>query len=204
MSLSIPRLGLRIVSVVLATLLWLSVSADRETKVVPIRTVIAGVPADGFLVGDILADPAVAEVTGRAEDLASVTEVLTEAVSVESVEEAVTLTTILSVSDPAVELRSPLTSRVTVDIVPAARWSVSDVLVRVVDAVGAAAVVPSTVVVHVSGPPGAVDTPASSFDAIVEVGGLSSGEFDVPVRVVAPPQVSVVRVEPASVRVRVR
>jgi YbbR domain-containing protein len=45
---------------------------------------------------------------------------------------------------------------------------------------------------------------ADLFDASVDVDGLTTGDFQVPVIVVAPERVGVVRLEPAEVKVRIR
>jgi hypothetical protein len=42
------------------------------------------------------------------------------------------------------------------------------------------------------------------FDATVDVEGLKAGDFQLPVSVVAPARVGVVRLEPAEVKVRIR
>jgi YbbR domain-containing protein len=42
------------------------------------------------------------------------------------------------------------------------------------------------------------------FDATVDVEGLKPGQFQLPVSIVAPARVGVVRLEPAEVKVRVR
>jgi hypothetical protein len=42
------------------------------------------------------------------------------------------------------------------------------------------------------------------FDASVDVEGLKPGEFQLPVTVVAPERVGVVRLEPPEVKVRIR
>jgi hypothetical protein len=45
---------------------------------------------------------------------------------------------------------------------------------------------------------------ATAFDAAVDVGGLRPGQYQIPVRVVVPPRIGLVRVEPQEVRVRIR
>jgi YbbR domain-containing protein len=44
----------------------------------------------------------------------------------------------------------------------------------------------------------------SSLEATVDISGLASGQYQLPVNVVAPPRVLVVRTDPAQVQVRIR
>ena len=50
----------------------------------------------------------------------------------------------------------------------------------------------------------AMTTDGSLFEATVDVEGLKTGDFQLPVTVVAPARVGVVRLEPADVKVRIR
>jgi hypothetical protein len=63
---------------------------------------------------------------------------------------------------------------------------------------------PNQVTIHVRGPQEARTHGAEAFEATVDVEGLGTGQFQLPVRVVPPPRVAVVRVEPSDVRVRLR
>jgi hypothetical protein len=45
---------------------------------------------------------------------------------------------------------------------------------------------------------------AASLEATVDVGGLRSGQYQLPVRVVPPARVGIVRVDPAELRVRIK
>jgi hypothetical protein len=67
-----------------------------------------------------------------------------------------------------------------------------------------AQVTPAEVLVYVRGPREARNAGASDFDASVDTVGLNPGVFQLPVQVVPPSRVGVVRVEPPIVRVRVR
>jgi hypothetical protein len=63
---------------------------------------------------------------------------------------------------------------------------------------------PPLVTVFASGPQGSLDFPPDQFDASVDVSGLRSGQWELPVRVAPPPRVGVLKVEPAQVKVTIR
>jgi hypothetical protein len=54
------------------------------------------------------------------------------------------------------------------------------------------------------GPREARAASASAFETTVDVAGLGPGEYLLPVRVVPPARVGVMRTEPSEVRVRIR
>jgi hypothetical protein len=82
-------------------------------------------------------------------------------------------------------------------------WAVEGVPVRVRGG-AAARVMPTQVVVYVRGPREAQSHGADAYEASIDADGLGAGIFQLPVRVVPPPRVGVVRIEPVDVRVRVR
>ena len=83
-------------------------------------------------------------------------------------------------------------------------WSVSDIAVKPRNAVGRIQVTPARITAWVRGPREAITSDSTMFEASVEAEGLQPGEHRVPVTVVAPARVGVVRLEPAEVRVRIR
>jgi YbbR domain-containing protein len=175
------------------------------TKRVPVLPGTEGEPAPGFVVGTATADPATVEVVGPAGALQTLTEAITEPVSVAGATGPVTETVTVASPDPSVRLRSQQTARVTVNITPApVEWTVSGVAVQVRNATRPVQVTPRQVTVYVHGPRESRTQPAADFDASVDVSGLRAGQFDLPVRIVPPARIGVVRVEPAQVRVRIR
>lgn len=175
------------------------------TKQVPVVPEIEGDPADGYVVGTVSADPATIEVVGPASAVARLTEAITEPISVAGTSGPVTESVNIGVPDPLVRLQSPQSARVTVDVSAASvEWAVLSVPVRVRNGDSRAAVGPTHVTVHVRGPRDARAFGADAFDATIDVGGLGRGQFQLAVRVVPPPRVGVVRVEPADVRVRIQ
>jgi YbbR domain-containing protein len=175
------------------------------TKSVPVVPDIDGEPRDGYAVGTITADPATVDVAGPASAVARLTEAITEPISVAGASESITESVTVGVRDPDVRLQSPASARVTVAIGPAsAEWSVPGIRVRASDGADPAQIAPSTVTVHVRGAQAARESGAEEFEASVETAGLAAGFFDLPVRVTTPSRIGVVRVDPPTVRVRVR
>jgi YbbR domain-containing protein len=178
---------------------------ESSTKVVPVVPNVEGDPADGFVVGTVSADPATVEVVGPATAVAALTEAITEAVSVADATKPVTETVTVGVSDSTVRLTNPQSAKVTVNVTESpVEWAVAAIPVQIKNAEGAAQIAPSMVTVHVRGPRDARGSGADTFEATVDVEGLRPGQFQVPVRVIPPARIGVVRIEPAEVRVRIK
>jgi YbbR domain-containing protein len=182
-----------------------SVSLERSaTKVVPVAPKIDGDPLDGYRVDTVTADPPTVTVVGPASAVSRLTEAITEPVSIATVSSDVVETVNIGVTDPSVRLVSPGSARVRVAVVPQPiEWAVVAVPVRT-DGRGSVEMTPNEVTVYVRGPHEARGARASDFEAVVNIQGLLPGLFELPVRVTPPAHIGVVRVEPESVRVRVR
>ena len=175
------------------------------SKVVPVVPSVEGEPGDGFVVGTVTAEPSTVEVLGPVSVLSRLTQAITEPVTVTDASAPVTETVNIGVADPAVRLRQPQTARVAVTVAPApVEWSVSDIAVKPRNVQGRVQVIPTRITAWVRGPREAMTSDSTMFEASVEVEGLEAGEHQVPVTVVAPARVGVIRLEPAEVRVRVR
>ena len=175
------------------------------SKVVPVVPSVEGEPADGFVVGTVTAEPSTVEVLGPVSVLSKLTQAITEAVTVTDASAPVTETVNIGVADAAVRLRQPQTARVAVAVGPApVEWSVSDIAVKPRNVHGPVQVIPTRITAWVRGPREVMTSDSSMFEASVEVEGLQAGEHQVPVTVVAPARVGVVRLEPAEVKVRIR
>jgi YbbR domain-containing protein len=173
-------------------------------KMVPVVPEVDGDPQDGYVVGTVSAEPSTVEVIGPESAVTRLTEAITEPVSVAGVSGTVTETVNIGVTDPSVRLLSPESARVTVTVTASpVEWTVAAVPVRVRGGV-AARVVPTQVIVQVRGPREAQSYGADAFEATVDAAGLGAGDFQLPVRIVPPPRVGVVRVEPADVQIRIR
>ena len=175
------------------------------SKVVPVVPNVEGDPADGFVVGTVTADPSTVEVLGPVSVLARLTQAITEPVTVGGASAQMTETVNIGVTDSAARLRTPQTARVEVVIAPApVEWSVGAIAVKARNARGQVQFVPAQITAWVRGPREAMTSDGAMFDATVDVEGLKPGQFHLPVSIVAPARVGVVRLEPAEVRVRIR
>ena len=175
------------------------------SKTVPIVPTVEGEPADGFVVGTVTAEPSTVEVLGPVSVLSRLTQAITEPVTVTGASAPVTEMVNIGVADTSLRLRTPQTARVAVVVGPApVEWSVSDIAVKPRNATGRVQVVPTRVTAWVRGPREAMTSDGRMFDASVDVEGLKPGEFQVPVTVVSPARVGVIRLEPSEVKVRIR
>jgi YbbR domain-containing protein len=175
------------------------------SKVVPIVPTVEGDPADGFVVGTVTAEPSTVEVLGPVSVLARLTQAMTEPVTVTGASAPMTETVNIGVADSAARLRTPQTTRVGVVVGPApVEWSVGAIAVKVRNAHGQVQVLPALITAWVRGPREAMTSDGEMFDATVDVEGLKPGQFQLPVSIVAPARVGVVRLEPAEVKVRIR
>jgi len=174
-------------------------------KTVPVVPTVEGDPADGFVVGTVAAEPSTVEVLGPVSVLERTTQAITEPVSVSGASAPITEMVNIGVAETAVRLRTPQTARVAVVVAPApVEWSVGDITVKTKNAAGRVQVVPSRVTAWVRGPHEAMTSDGGAFEATVDVGGLKPGDFQLPVTVVAPERIGVIRLEPAEVKVRIR
>jgi YbbR domain-containing protein len=166
---------------------------------------VEGNPANGFVVGTVTAEPSTVEVLGPVSVLARTTQVITEPVNVNGASAPVTEMVNIGVADTAIRLRTPQTARVAVVVSPApVEWSVSGIPVQIRNAAGRVQVMPSQITAWVRGPREAMTSNDEAFEATVDAGGLNPGEFQLPVTVVAPERIGVIRLEPAEVKVRIR
>jgi YbbR domain-containing protein len=175
------------------------------SKLVPVVPSIEGEPADGFVVGTVTAEPSTVEVLGPVSVLERLTQAITEPVSVTGAVAPMNETVNIGVPDPAGRLRTQQTARVAVAVTPAPiEWSVGTIRVKPLNAHHEVQIAPSHITAWVRGPREAMTSDGALFEATVDVEGLKPGQFQVPVSIVAPARVGVVRLEPAEVRVRVR
>jgi YbbR domain-containing protein len=175
------------------------------SKIVPVVPTVEGDPTDGFVVGTVTAEPSTVEVLGPVSVLARTTQAITEPVNVNAASAPVTEMVNIGVADAAIRLRTPQTARVAVVVSPApVEWSVGDIPVTPKNANGRVQVTPSHVTAWVRGPREVMTRDFGRFEATVDVEGLKPGEFQLPVTMVAPERIGVIRLEPADVKVRIR
>jgi YbbR domain-containing protein len=173
------------------------------TKVIPVVPSVEGDPADGFIAGTVKADPATVEVIGPTSVVASLTAAITEPVSIAGATKPVTDTVNIGIADPSVRLVEPGSAEVTVNIVGApVEWAIARIPIR--QPHGSVEVSPGDVTVFVRGPRETRGSRVENFEATIDIEGLRPGLFQLPVRVVPPARVGIIKIEPPHVRVRIK
>jgi len=179
---------------------------QSASKVVPVVPAVEGEPAAGYVVGTVSADPATVEVIGPVSALSDLTSAMTETINVGGSSMPVRESVTIGVADPTVRLRRPQSAVVTVNIATApVERRFTGVRVAAKSARAAAArVTPPRVSLIVRGAREVLDSlDSSAFEATVDLEGLGQGQFQLPVRVTPPQHLTVTRVEPAQVQVRI-
>lgn len=178
---------------------------ESASKTVPVVPAVEGEPAEGYVVGTVSADPSTVEVVGPVSALGNLTEAITEPLSVAGASTPVRESVTIGVPDPAVRLRKPQSAVVTVNVAAApVERRFTGIPVTGKSPRPGARITPARVSLVVSGAREVLDAlDASAFDAAVDLEGLGQGQFQLPVRVTPPQHLTVVRVEPSQVRVRI-
>jgi YbbR domain-containing protein len=142
------------------------------------------------------------EVIGPKSAVASLTSAITEPVSIAGATEAVTDTVNIGIADPSVRLVEPGSAKVTVNVAAApVEWAIAGIPIR--QPHGSIEVSPGDVTVFVRGPRETRGSRVEDFEATIDIDGLRPGLFQLPVRVVPPARVGVIKIEPPHVRVRI-
>ena len=196
-------LGIEVVQVTPSTI---AMAFDKsDSKPVPIVPAFEGEPADGYVVSTVAVKPATVELVGPAGVVATMTEAITEPVSLTG--KSASFVSSVSVGSPApsVRLHQAMLARVSVIITKApVELTIPGVPVQIRNAGRPTQVAPRLVTVYARGSREQHDVRASDFDASVDVSDLRAGQFDLEVRVVPPSKLGVIRVEPPSVKVTIR
>ncbi len=180
-------------------------SATRSVRVVP---PVEGQPASGYEVEAITSQPESAEVVGPETLLRQLNRVITEPVSVAGATQSIRETVTMGVAAPGLRLKVPGKATVTVAVRPMPlERTLRDVSVSLLNkpARGSAQATPASVTVDVKGPKELIaGLTSAALNASVDLAGFRPGRYNLQVRVAPPEHVDVVRVEPATVSVRVR
>jgi YbbR domain-containing protein len=176
---------------------------SSATKVLPVRPGIEGEPADGYIAGTVKSDPATVEVIGPTSAVARLTAALTEPVSIAGATGPVKDMVNIGLADPSVRLVEPGSAEVTVNIVGApVEWAIAGIPIRQPD--GSVELSPGDVTVFVRGPRDTRGSRVEDFEATIDVEGLRPGSFQLPVKVIPPARVGIIKIEPPHVRVRIK
>lgn len=180
---------------------------NSAVRVVQVRPSIEGMPAPGFEVVNVTADPATVEVIGPESALHGLTEAMTEPISVADARRPVTEVVTVGVADPTVRLREATVATVTIQIAPgSSSRTLTDVPVTVINVPGGmkARLLTPRVSIEVKGTRQAIQsiTP-EAVQALADAGGMKPGEQSVDVKAVARPGLTVTAVTPRTVRIRI-
>jgi YbbR domain-containing protein len=181
---------------------------SSASRIVPVQPSIDGVPADGFIVGKVSADPVSVEVVGPESVLRKVTEAITEPIWVGSARADLRANAIVGVAEQGARLRTARTAVVTVQIIQAPeerQLANVQVHTRNLGPGLTARVSPSRVRLRVRGPKQAIDKIRdSSVEVYVDLEGIRPGEYGLPLRLELPEQVAIDQLEPTMVNIVVQ
>jgi YbbR domain-containing protein len=178
---------------------------ESLSKTVGVTVRIEGEPAPGYAVGGVTVEPPTVAIVGPASALGSLSEAITEPISVSGASRPVKDTVTIGVADPVVRLKQVQTANVTISIAAAPdEWVVRGIAVQVRNSGGKTMVLPDEVTVWARGPRDSMDTDPAHYNAAVDVTGLAAGRHMLPVRVEAPTGIGLLRVDPAEVAVTIR
>ena len=177
-------------------------------KRVPVTAVVIGTAAPGFVARPPVADPAEVVVVGPESHLQGLTEATTEPVSIRDAMATVVDRVTVGVADAALRLHEPVMATVTVEVVPAPiERDVPGVTVRVRNLRPGlrTTISPAVVAAQLRGESRIVGQAApETVDLHVDLNGLGPGRYTLPVRPGEAAGYTVVRITPASVRVRLQ
>jgi YbbR domain-containing protein len=132
---------------------------------------------------------------------------MTEPISVANATRSIREVVTVGVADPSVRLRTPQTAQVNVQVVTgSAQRTLSGVPIQIrnLDNGLRARVLPATINVAIRGTDQAIsDLSAEALAATVDASGLTAGEHATTVRVLAAQGLTIERVEPQTVRLRI-
>jgi len=198
--------GVEVSQVIPSTLaLELEKSALRRVPIVPATD---GLPAPGFVVGRVTADPAMVEIVGPESRVRQVAEATTEPVVIKDAKALVRDGVTVGVVDTSVRLVQPQIAQVTVEIWPApVERRLTDVPVRYrnVAAGLSAQLSPRFVQISVRGAKDALEAlQGDSVQAFVDLAGLGTGRYNLRVQVDPAERFGVVAIDPAVVSVTIK
>ena len=199
--------GVQVTSVFPATLTLMlePAGAPRTVAIVPD---IEGTPAEGFTMGRITTEPPTVDVIGPETRLQELREALTEPVSVNGAAQRVEVEVTVGVADQTLRPVTPLSARVTVEIVPAPlERTLHDVPVLPRATAGASAPIiePEKITVGLRGPRSLIrELDAAAVRAYVDLDDLRPGRYSRPVTIESSGELSVTHIDPPFVLITLR
>ena len=200
-------LGVEVTQVIPSSVSLL-LEAEGAPRLVPIVPLVSGMPADGFMVGQVTVEPATVEVVGPLSRLRELTDAVTETVDVTDASVPIEQSVTVGVAEPNLRLETPVTAVVSVDIVraPVAR-TLSDVLVSS-ENLGpglTVSMVPDRVSVSIRGSLELMrGLDAGLVEASIDLAGLEAGRYNLSVNVEPQRAFEITNVQPDFVSVSLR
>jgi YbbR domain-containing protein len=198
--------GVEVSQVIPSTLaLELEKSARRSVPIVPATD---GIPAPGFVVGKVFAEPAMVDIVGPESRVRQVHEATTEPVAIKDAKSRVRDGVTVGVVDTSVRLTQPQIAQVTVEIWPApVERRIADVPVRYRNVAQGltAQLSPRFVQISVRGAQEVLSQlQADAVQASVDLAGLGTGRYNLRVQVDPAERFGVVAIDPAVVSVTIK
>ena len=201
-------LGVEVTQVIPSTVSLTLEEASGSPRMVPVLPVVEGEPAPGFVVGRVVADPAMVAVVGPLSRLRQLTEAMTEQLDVTNASVPVEESLTVGVADPNLRLQTPIAARVTVEIVRApVERTLEEVPVRVRNLASglSSTVTPASITVTVHGSPELMrGLDNNAVGAFVDLAGLGADSYNLSVTVEPHRAFRVTQWEPTVVGVELR
>ena len=185
----------------------LTVLEESANASLPVRPLIEGVPAPGFVVSEWHVEPSSVAIIGPQRLVAAATWATTDRVSIQGASATITSNVSVGVPDSSLRLRDATTARVTVRIESAGERTFANarVMLRNIEPGLRAEATPAVVSVHMRG----ADTLLARVDPAsvvpyVDVTGLGPGQHEVPVLVDPRGTLAIASVRPAQITVNIR
>ena len=180
---------------------------NSAVRIVQVRPSVEGRPAPGYEVASVTSNPATVEIIGPESSLRGLTEAMTEPIVISNAMRPIREVVTIGVADPTVRLRTPQTAEVTVQIVTGStQKTLGDVPVQIRNLGDGlrARLLPATVSVTIRGTEQAMtELNADGLDVAVDAFGLATGDHPGTVQVFAAQGLTIERVEPPTVRLRI-
>ena len=188
----------------------ITISLDRAGVAESVVVVpdIEGMPAAGFAIGRISVLPAEVDILGPDSVLATLSEALTEPITIEGASDRVQEIVTVGVADPSVRLQTPTSAEVIVEIVPAPlerTFEGLSITTRELATNRRVTIEPGTVSVGVQGGRSEVtELEPASLDTFVYLAELQPGRYNLPVTVELTEGLGVTDIEPSRVTVTIQ
>jgi len=187
----------------------LSLTFERlASRLVPVVPDIDDEPEAGFVVGRVVADPAVVEVIGPDSAVQQVTEATTEPISIRGATQTVRDTVTVGLPDSTARLRNPRSAVITIEILPAPVERLIEgvpVALRNVREGLQGTAAPARVAVLVRGPGDLVKAlEPGGLSPFADLSGLGRGRYNLPVRCEPGGNLTVLEITPSTIDVRLR